>query len=104
MIYYVLNAEKLVNNVAWQKNMRDDLAIVLRTVKTAGAAILQIQKNDITVTHKANQDIVTQADLLANTILKQELLQHFPGTGWLSEECVDDLERMQAKQTWIIDP
>ena len=75
-----------------------------QAVLKAGAAVLQIQQADIKINHKINRDIVTQADLLANDILKEQLLAHWPQAGWLSEESVDDAARLSSKEVWIIDP
>ncbi len=81
-----------------------ELQALQQAVLVAGAAVLQIQRSDITISRKSNRDIVTQADLLANDILKEQLLAHWPQAGWLSEESVDDAARLQKKQVWIIDP
>lgn len=84
--------------------MPKELSILLNAVQEAGAAILKLQKTGFTVAHKANKDIVTQADLLANDIIKTSLKQHFPEDGWLSEECVDDESRFKSNRVWIVDP
>lgn len=81
-----------------------ELLILKQAVQEAGAAVLQIQKQGLTVNHKTNRDIVTQADLLANDILKARLLQAWPQAGWLSEESVDDPARLDKNEVWIIDP
>ena len=81
-----------------------ELQVLQQAAQAAGAAVLQIQQADITISRKTNRDIVTQADLLANDILKAQLLKHWPQAGWLSEESVDDPARLTNKQVWIIDP
>ncbi len=47
---------------------------------------------------------VTEADLGADSLLKQRLRQAFPEAGWLSEETADDLERLQRQVLLIVDP
>lgn len=52
--------------------------------------------------YKAGHDPVTEADKAVDAVLRQELLRD--GEGWLSEESVDDLSRLQKKRVWIVDP
>ncbi|TAK76378.1 MAG: 3'(2'),5'-bisphosphate nucleotidase CysQ [Gammaproteobacteria bacterium] len=87
------------------KNPMDlELNSLLQSVQEAGKAILSLQKTGFDVMEKANNDIVTQADLLANDILKTQLTKAFPDYGWLSEESVDDPERLACHRVWIVDP
>ena len=37
-----------------------------------------------------------------DAVLRRELLRE--GEGWLSEESVDDLSRLEKKRVWIVDP
>jgi myo-inositol-1(or 4)-monophosphatase len=52
--------------------------------------------------YKAGHDPVTEADREVDAVLRRELLR--AGEGWLSEESVDDLSRMEKKRVWIVDP
>jgi myo-inositol-1(or 4)-monophosphatase len=52
--------------------------------------------------YKAGHDPVTEADKAVDAALRQELLRE--GEGWLSEESVDDLSRLDKKRVWIVDP
>ena len=52
--------------------------------------------------YKAGHDPVTEADKAVDAVLRQELLRN--GEGWLSEESVDDLSRLEKKRVWIVDP
>ena len=52
--------------------------------------------------YKAGHDPVTEADKAVDAVLRQELLRE--DEGWLSEESVDDLSRLQKKRVWIVDP
>src|SRR6476646_4838925 len=52
--------------------------------------------------YKAGHDPVTEADRAIDTLLRRELLR--AGEGWLSEESVDDLSRLEKKRVWIVDP
>jgi myo-inositol-1(or 4)-monophosphatase len=52
--------------------------------------------------YKAGHDPVTEADKAVDAALRQELLRE--GEGWLSEESVDDLSRLEKSRIWIVDP
>src|SRR5256884_9939909 len=52
--------------------------------------------------YKAGHDPVTEADKSVDAVLRKELLRN--GEGWLSEESVDDLARLNANRVWIVDP
>lgn len=56
------------------------------------------------VRYKTPDQPVTEADLLADSILKDALLRDRPGYGWLSEETADSPARLQAHRVWIVDP
>lgn len=45
---------------------------------------------------------VTEADRAANKVLREVLIRD--GEGWLSEESVDDLERLRKRRVWVVDP
>lgn len=84
--------------------MNEEKNILLQAMYEAGEAILTLQKTDFSVKKKANNDIVTKADILANDILKTKLTRTFPEYGWLSEETEDDLMRLSKRFVWIVDP
>lgn len=52
--------------------------------------------------YKAGHDPVTEADKAVDAVLHKELLRE--SEGWLSEESVDDLTRLEKKQVWVVDP
>jgi myo-inositol-1(or 4)-monophosphatase len=52
--------------------------------------------------YKLGRDPVTEADRAADAVLHKELLRD--GEGWLSEESVDDLSRLQKRRVWVVDP
>src|ERR1700739_4867344 len=51
---------------------------------------------------KAGHDPVTEADRAIDAVLRKTLLRD--GEGWLSEESVDDLSRLEKKKLWVVDP
>src|SRR6266478_4825371 len=52
--------------------------------------------------YKVGHDPVTDADTSVDSVLRKQLLRE--GEGWLSEESVDDLSRLDKKHVWIVDP
>jgi len=51
---------------------------------------------------KAGHDPVTEADRAIDAVLRQNLLRD--AEGWLSEESVDDLARLDKERVWVVDP
>jgi myo-inositol-1(or 4)-monophosphatase len=45
---------------------------------------------------------VTEADRTVDRVLREVLLRE--GEGWLSEESVDDLRRLEKSRVWVVDP
>lgn len=84
--------------------MADEIKLLLQVMQEAGEIILASQKTGITISKKVNSEIVTHADIAVNEILKKALLSHFPQDGWLSEESVDDVNRLLCRRVWIVDP
>jgi myo-inositol-1(or 4)-monophosphatase len=56
----------------------------------------------IATEYKVGHDPVTEADKALDVVLRKELLRD--GEGWLSEESVDDLSRLERKRVWVVDP
>jgi myo-inositol-1(or 4)-monophosphatase len=52
--------------------------------------------------YKVGHDPVTEADRAVDTVLRKSLLRE--GEGWLSEESVDDLTRLDKSRVWVVDP
>ena len=45
---------------------------------------------------------ITEADRVSNRVLYKALVRE--GEGWLSEETVDDLRRLDQERVWVVDP
>ncbi len=84
--------------------MKLETTVLLETILSAGVAIEALRKKEVIATLKENQSPLTEADLLANEILKKNLLSYFPQDGWLSEETKDDDSRFHCQRVWIVDP
>lgn len=57
-----------------------------------------------TLSHKSPGDPLTSADLRANEILRDGLLQALPQAAWLSEESPEDKTRLKSNLVWVVDP
>ncbi|MEC7822357.1 MAG: 3'(2'),5'-bisphosphate nucleotidase CysQ [Candidatus Neomarinimicrobiota bacterium] len=59
---------------------------------------------DIQYKKESGNSPVTAADYEADKYLASFLGGEFPHDGWLSEETVDTIDRLDKKRTWIVDP
>lgn len=80
---------------------------ILRRIKealeTAGASISAFDPGSMAQSQKPlGRGPVTEADHAINRILREMLPRE--GEGWLSEESVDDLSRLEKSHLWIVDP
>lgn len=84
---------------------QEELRIAKKAAIDAGEVIAQYyKKQSYSVTHKSDHQPLTEADLAANSIIKEALRSAFPSYGWLSEEDVDNLARFETDHLWVIDP
>jgi len=72
----------------------------------AGAAILEVYRQDFEVQHKADNSPLTQADLASHGIIRRELARLTPGLPLLSEESAEiEFEvRSSWDEYWLVDP
>lgn len=82
--------------------IEDYLVRIERALNLARQAVSKYTPGLIQATLKSGSDPVTEADIELDNILRAELVQ--PGEGWLSEETVDDLSRLDKDLVWIVDP
>jgi myo-inositol-1(or 4)-monophosphatase len=84
---------------------QDDLAILIEAAKASGEIASRFWRKNPEVWEKdAGAGPVTEADLAINAMLEAELRRARPDYGWLSEESVDDLARLDRESCFIIDP
>lgn len=83
-----------------------DIAILRRikeALETAGASVSAFDPASMAPTQKPlGRGPVTDADHTINRILREMLPRE--GEGWLSEESLDDLSRLEKSHLWIVDP
>ncbi|MGB7973126.1 MAG: 3'(2'),5'-bisphosphate nucleotidase CysQ [Roseiarcus sp.] len=82
--------------------------LLLSAAREAGALALEYfnpgARTSARVVTKAGGSPVSDADLAADSLLKRRLQEALPDAGWLSEETVDDFERLSRRSLIIVDP
>lgn len=53
---------------------------------------------------KSGGSPVTEADIAVDTFLRIRLSELLPEAAWLSEETVDDAQRLSRRLVWVVDP
>ncbi|WP_233205188.1 3'(2'),5'-bisphosphate nucleotidase CysQ [Alkalicaulis satelles] len=82
----------------------DDRALIARAARDAGQLALAFRARGLKAWDKAAGDPVSEADIAADTLLKDRLIPARPGYGWLSEETADDRSRLSAARSFVVDP
>ena len=82
--------------------------LLVSAAREAGALALEFfnrgARTSAKVVTKAGGSPVTDADLAADALLKRRLQGALPDAGWLSEETVDDFERLSRRSLIVVDP
>lgn len=81
-----------------------ELTILSQAMSEAGREALRLAATGFETFTKPDESPVTSADLAVNHILHDRLSTAFPEDGWLSEETVDNEDRLSRKRVWIVDP
>src|SRR6266852_1311233 len=80
----------------------DTLQRIHGALEAAREVLNRFTPGAIEAEYKAGHDPVTEADRAGDQVLKKNLLRD--GEGWLSEESVDDLSRLDKQRVWVVDP
>lgn len=86
------------------EGLADDLALLVDAAHEAGALAVTLRDQGLSVDFKPGDSPVTNADLAADTLLKERLRRARPDYGWLSEETADDPARLSARRLFVVDP
>jgi myo-inositol-1(or 4)-monophosphatase len=86
-------------------DVASDLALILDAAHEAGALARDIRRKGLEIEYKADDNTpVTNADLAADKLLTTRLRAERPAYGWLSEETIDDSDRMEQRRIFVVDP
>ena len=72
--------------------------------REAGRIAMRSWRGDFEQWEKSPGDPVSEVDLAIDHFLRGELARLDPEAGWLSEETVDDAERLLRSRVWVVDP
>jgi myo-inositol-1(or 4)-monophosphatase len=73
-------------------------------VRAAGRLALDFAQHGAKAWKKGDASFVTEADVAVDSFLKQRLPGFLDGSGWLSEESVDNPDRLNRNAVWVVDP
>jgi myo-inositol-1(or 4)-monophosphatase len=86
------------------ENSARDSALLIETVRDAGALALSMFRTELRNWTKGASSPVSEADIAVNDLIERKLRAATPHYGWLSEESVDDPSRLGKQRVWIVDP
>jgi myo-inositol-1(or 4)-monophosphatase len=84
-------------------NLERELKVAIWLALEAGAA-LRCHQPQIEAKHKAYGELVTAADIQADSIIQAGLKAAYPDDAIFSEESADSPARLSKDRVWIIDP
>jgi myo-inositol-1(or 4)-monophosphatase len=85
----------------------DKQAVIAATREAASLAMASWREGavpDTRVWEKSKGNPVCDIDIAVDALLKKRLMAILPDAGWLSEETVDDAQRLAARMVWVVDP
>ena len=80
------------------------IAEVKDVLADAAAIVYRLYQTDTHSVNKIDGSLLTQADTEVNEFLKTALLELLPDAGWLSEETIDNSDRLANDWVWVVDP
>ena len=85
-----------------------ELEAASEAARAGGAALLRYAERGARYGWKPGgqwgMELVSEADIEVDGMLREQLLGAFPDDGWLSEEHPDDASRLGRRRAWIVDP
>ncbi len=83
---------------------RKCLQLAMDATEAAGQVIKRYYHSAYEAWDKKPDNPVTDADLAADTLLRERLTAATPDFGWLSEETRDTPDRLGKRYVWVVDP
>ncbi|MDQ6686094.1 MAG: 3'(2'),5'-bisphosphate nucleotidase CysQ [Actinomycetota bacterium] len=77
----------------------DDHLLASWVATKAGELLLQVRRRDLT-----GRELKDAGDREAHALIMELLARHRSGDAVLSEEALDDMQRLSADRAWIVDP
>lgn len=79
-------------------------ALLAAAVREAGELALKSFRSSFRSWIKGSNSPVSEVDIAVDELLRERLMAAAPDYGWLSEETLDDQQRLSASRVWIVDP
>ena len=85
--------------------MSANMNIMIKAARRAGRSLMRDfgEVENLQVSSKGPGDFVSRADLKAESIIKEDLMEARPNYGWLAEES-DEIPGSDPTRRWIVDP
>ncbi|APX88919.1 inositol monophosphatase [Brevirhabdus pacifica] len=83
-----------------------NLNLMIKAARRAGRSLVKDfrEVENLQVSMKGAGDFVSRADLAAEKILKEDLMDGRPNYGWLAEESAEEIQGKDPTRRWIVDP
>jgi myo-inositol-1(or 4)-monophosphatase len=98
------SADSVHNRSPARDILTRDAGLLTASVREAGALALSLFRTELKNWTKGASSPVSEADIAVNDLLESRLRSATPHYGWLSEESVDDEQRLGKPLVWIVDP
>ena len=85
----------------FEKNLQE-VRLAINAALEAGKTIMKIYQHNFSTTLKKDNSLLTDADIKSNEIIQRMI--SVSGYPILSEETIDDKERLNCDKIWIVDP
>ena len=85
-------------------NLARELQVTILLAVKAGARLRRYQDGQTAPRFKVGGELVTEADLESDKIIRSGLTEAFPNDPVYSEEAMDSPERLSRNRVWIVDP
>jgi 3'(2'), 5'-bisphosphate nucleotidase len=88
-----------------QTTWENELKVAKSAARSAGAAVMEFYTRHSAEKYvKKDGSVVTDADLAADRIIRAAILDAFPNDALLTEEGIDNEDRLRNQRVWIVDP
>lgn len=84
--------------------LQAELELLRAAAAEAGRIAMGYFRQNPEVWFKGGNSPVSEADYAADHYLRETLMAARPDYGWLSEETADNLDRLGARRTFVVDP
>lgn len=100
-----MSAKTAIDSANVSGDWSAELETAIDASRRAGQVVREAYDRAPTIPYlKHDGSLVTDADLAADRLIREDLARHFPADALLTEETADDPARRAAGRCWIADP